>query len=323
LHLPHAPGNIREKLLRIDYAGICTLLPAVVSLLLATNWGGSTYPWNGAIVISLYCVSGFFIIAFVLIEIYVAKEPIIPMRLFLIRNVALTFPSTFFSAFCMLGTIIYLPLYFQIVKGDSATTSGLRMLPFMLFLVVFSMASGIIISKTGRYGVISVLGCAILTMGMGILSLLDLNSSFGKMVGCLIPSGAGLGFTMQTMILIVQAAVPPKEIASVTAGINFFRTIGFVIGVAVMGAVINNSLTSSLGPEASNFASGSIDSLNQAPIEVQNMVRNAYVKALSLAFQVSIAFGGMSLLFVLPLKHIPLKKFLAGDNNNAAAAAVH
>eukprot|EP01112_Ceratiomyxa_fruticulosa_P015842 TRINITY_DN471_c0_g1_i1.p1 TRINITY_DN471_c0_g1~~TRINITY_DN471_c0_g1_i1.p1 ORF type:complete len:585 (+),score=107.14 TRINITY_DN471_c0_g1_i1:141-1895(+) len=320
LHLPHAPGNIREKLLRIDYAGICTLLPAVVCLLLATNWGGSTYPWGGAIVVSLYVVSGVMIIVFVLIEIYFAREPILPMRLFLIRNVALTFPSTFFSAFCMLGSIIYLPLYFQIVKGDSATTSGLRMLPFMLFLVVFSMASGIIITKTGRYGIISISGCAILTMGMGILSLLDINSNFGKMVGCLIPAGAGLGFTMQTMILIVQAAVPPKEIAAVTAGLNFFRTIGFVIGVAVMGAIINNSLADSLGPAAAGFGSGSIDSLSHAPTAIQLMVKNAYVKALALAFQISVVFGGLSFLFVLPLKHIPLKKFLAGENNNAAAA---
>lgn len=166
LNLPHTPGNIKEKLLMIDYFGVATLLPGIVSLLLAVSWGGNQYAWDSAVIISLFAVAAVLVTTFVCAEAFVAKVPIMVMALYKVRNYTLMTTCNFFVGFVMLGTILYLPVYFQVVKGDTATASGLRSLPFMLSLVLFSMLSGLFISKTGMYRFIPAFGAAILTLGM-------------------------------------------------------------------------------------------------------------------------------------------------------------
>eukprot|EP01112_Ceratiomyxa_fruticulosa_P007317 TRINITY_DN1896_c0_g1_i1.p1 TRINITY_DN1896_c0_g1~~TRINITY_DN1896_c0_g1_i1.p1 ORF type:complete len:572 (-),score=128.02 TRINITY_DN1896_c0_g1_i1:164-1879(-) len=309
LKLKSPKGNILEKLKRIDYFGAFTLIPAVVALLLATSWGGNDYAWDSAVVISLYIVAGILAIAFVLIEIYVAHEPIIRMSLLKIHNVAVSFAVAFMIGFCMFGALTYLPLYFQVVKGDDATASGLRLLPFIIANVICSILTGGIVSKTGFTTPFIVIGSAITTLGMGMLALLDLHSSFGQMVGLLIPVGAGVGFSLQTLILTVQASVEKKDIANATAGVNFARSIGMVVGVAAVSAVINNKVFDLLHGNQLLIAMGTnLLLMRQATPDLQIIVQTAYVKGIALAFEVCVAFAGAAFLISLLFKHVRLTR---------------
>jgi len=326
LKLPYEGGNFKAKIKRIDIFGIITLIPAIITSLLAINWGGNKKPWDSPIVIGLFIIAGALIATFIFVQAKVSKEPIIPMRLFRVRNFRVVAIISFAIGFCMFAAFIYLPLYFQLAKGDSATTSGLRMLPMLLGLIIFSMFSGGFITRTGRYRGLPVLGTAILTMGMGILSLLDMNSSFGQMVGCLIPGGVGVGLVMQTMILATQASVEVRDIATATAAVNFFRSIGGVIGVAVSGAVITNSMisqfadSSSYSDMAGQFANLDVSHIDSESSEgLKDFVREAFVKSIDLVFQVCVPFAGVGWIASLFLQQIALPTFLQGRRGPAIA----
>jgi len=308
LHLRKPKGNLWDKLVQIDYLGSATLVSSVILLLLATNWGGSTYPWGGAIVVSLYVVSAILGTAFILIELYVAKQPIIRVRLFKIRNVALSCCIAFFAGFCLFGSFTYLPVYFQVVKGDSATTSGLRLLPLIIANVIVGISGGIFVSKTGRPTIPILVGAAMFVLGMGMLSLLGLHSSFGQMVGLLIPSGVAMGLIIQTLILAVQASVQKIDIANSTSAVTFFRSIGMVVGVACVGAVVTNHVSTNLNHNPVLIElSNDITRLAMQTPAIQLEVRTAFVKAIDLAFQVCIAFAGVGFILSLFLNHRKIK----------------
>eukprot|EP01113_Clastostelium_recurvatum_P044324 TRINITY_DN7474_c0_g1_i3.p1 TRINITY_DN7474_c0_g1~~TRINITY_DN7474_c0_g1_i3.p1 ORF type:complete len:481 (+),score=139.55 TRINITY_DN7474_c0_g1_i3:91-1533(+) len=211
LKVPVPKSNVKEKLKQVDYFGATTLLAAVVALLLALNWGGNDYAWDSPVVIALFVVAGVLAIAFVLIEIFVAKFPIIWMGQFKIRNVAISYAAGFTLGFCMFGALSYLPVYFQVVQNDSATDSGLRLLAIIIPNVIFMIGSGVVVSKTGWITPMPVVGLAILCMGMGILSLLDMHSSFGQMVGILIPTGVGMGLCLQACKDINETKSTPRS----------------------------------------------------------------------------------------------------------------
>lgn len=315
LNLPHTPGNVKEKLMMIDYFGVFTLLPGIVALLLGVSWGGTPeYPWNSSVVISMFVVAGVLIIAFIFAEARLAKHPIMPLPLFKIRNYSLMAGASFFVGFCMLGSMIYLPIYFQLVKGDDATASGLRMLPLMLALVICSMVSGVFIAKTGKYRWVPAFGSGTLTLGMGIMLLLAKDSTFGQLVGILIPAGFGLGWLMQTILLVTQAAVDVKSLATATAAVNFFRSIGGVVGVAVFGAVLNNTVNDQLAanPLTAGHASGGFDlnSVSSAPPMIQAIVVDAFVAGIHNIFVVATPFAGGALICSLFIKFIPLRTFV-------------
>eukprot|EP01112_Ceratiomyxa_fruticulosa_P015890 TRINITY_DN4747_c0_g1_i1.p1 TRINITY_DN4747_c0_g1~~TRINITY_DN4747_c0_g1_i1.p1 ORF type:complete len:597 (-),score=117.73 TRINITY_DN4747_c0_g1_i1:31-1821(-) len=309
LKLPTPTGNIKEKLKMIDFLGVATLIPGVVCLLLATSWGGSTYAWSDPIIWSLYIVAAVVLTGFVLIEHYVAKFPIIPLHLFMIRNYTIAQISTFTVGFVMLGETIFLPLYYQIVQGNTATVSGLQLIPLMFGLIVASVASTTYAAKKNEYKIIPAVGSCIVILGVGLLYRLSPDSSEGQLVGYLIPSGIGLGMVMQIMTLIVQICVPVGDIAAGTASLNFFRAIGGVVGVAIFGAVLNNKVSSYLADHGFQLTgsalSGGIDQLKELPDSIKIIIIQAYSNAIDTLFLLTIPFAGICLIAVLFLKPFP------------------
>jgi len=315
LNLPRKDVKMMDKLKMIDYFGIVTLLPGVVALLLGVSWGGNQYAWDSAVVIAMFAVAGVLIIAFVIAEKFFTKSPIIPLYLFKKRNYTLMSSASFFSGFCMLGTFIYLPIYFQVIKGDDATTSGLRMLPLMLSMVIFSMGSGMLIAKTGKYRWVPFFGGAMLTLGMGILLLLAEDSTFGQLVGLLIPVGVGLGSLIQTTLIVTQASVLHEELATATAAVQFFRSIGGVVGVAAFGAVLNNTLAAQIAktPLLAGH-SGTIDltSIAAAPPFIKELIINAFVVAIHNIYILATPFAACAFLSTIFIKYVPLRKSVGG-----------
>ncbi|KAF9974125.1 hypothetical protein BGZ73_002595 [Actinomortierella ambigua] len=313
LHLPHAGGSMKEKLLRIDFLGSFTLIVGLIMILLPLNWGGSTYPWSDPLIIGLFC-GGFAILGlFCLIEWKQAAEPIIPFHLFRDRTNNAVFVSSLFVGCGMFGMMFFIPIYFQVVKGESATAAGLETIPLIAGLLISSISSGIMVAKWGQIRPFIWGGLALSTIGCGLLGLLKESSSRGATIGILFVPGLGIGMCMQTIMLAIQSSVVPADIAVGTAVATFFRTVGSVMGVAICGTVFNNKLKNSLaGLIAQNPAIiGVISNSDLAGSwgnEIKQQILDSYMDALRLAFLINVPFMGAALLASLFIRHIKLRK---------------
>ncbi|GJJ75913.1 hypothetical protein EMPS_08271 [Entomortierella parvispora] len=317
LHLPHAGGSLKTKLARVDFAGSLSLIAGLVMILLPLNWGGSTYPWDSARVIGLFCAGFVVLLIFCYIEVKVAVEPIIPFRLFKKRTSSAVFATSFFIGMGFFGIMFFMPLYFQIVRQESATSSGLEMLPMIVGLLIASITSGFMVSKWGQYRPFIWTGLVLATTGIGLLTLLNESSNRGEIIGYLFINGLGLGFCMQTVMLAIQSGVETRDIAVATANATFFRTVGSVFGVAISGTVFNNAVKNHLGPiilanPQYDVASVITDPYNvkNFPQALQDQILHGYMLSLRQAFTVCIPFMGAAFLVSLLIRHHKLRKTL-------------
>ncbi|KAG9327041.1 hypothetical protein KVV02_006518 [Mortierella alpina] len=246
LNLPTPAGTLRDKVRRIDFYGSILLLAAVILLLLPLSWGGNKYAWDSGIIIGMLC-AGFIVAAiFIWVEWKVPTEPIVPIHLYKIRNLWSTYGSLFFGGMAFFGILFYLPVYFQVVKQESATVGGLETVPFALGIVITATGSGIWVLKRGTFAFIPALGNAFFVVGAALCVFFERDTPRVATIFILLLCGLGIGCSMQVCTLAVQAAVKPKYMATVTAMVSFVRALGQVFGIAIVGSVFNNKLESSL-----------------------------------------------------------------------------
>ncbi|KAI8606593.1 major facilitator superfamily domain-containing protein, partial [Dissophora ornata] len=313
LHLPHTKSSFRDKIKRVDFLGSISLVCGLVLILLPLNWGGSTYAWNSPIIVGLFCAGVAVLFIFCMIEWKQAAEPIMPFRLFKTRTNVAVFLTCFFMGMGFFAVMFFMPLFFQIVRQESATTAGLEMLPLIVGFLLTSISSGIMVSKWGRYRPFIWVGLALSTVGTGLLTLLNEDSSRGKEIGFLFIHGFGLGLAIQTTMLAILSAVETKDIAVATASATFFRTVGSVFGVAVAGTVFNNAVKNNLAPLIalnSDVAMVIADSYLAPSFgpEMEAQILHAYMLALRSAFRVCIPFMGLAWLSSLMIKHHKLHR---------------
>lgn len=306
LQLPHAKSSHK-----IDYWGMAAMIPAVTSLVLITTWGGTQYDWNSLTIIGLMIAFFAFTAAFIVIE-YKAAEPIIPLALFksktftLAAFVGLTMGAGTFAA------LSYLPTYLQMVSGVSATNSGLLMLPMVGGMFIASIGSGIIISKTGRYKIFPIIGMSLASIGIYLLSTMHADTPQIITSVYMIVVGLGMGFCMQTMVLIVQNAVAAKDVGSATASNNFFREIGISLGVSIFGSVFASRLSNGMAtlgggtPESSEALSPA--AINALPDAIKVPIVEAYVNALAPAFIYLVPIVLLGLIATLFLPNVKLSQ---------------
>ncbi|OZJ06084.1 hypothetical protein BZG36_01115 [Bifiguratus adelaidae] len=298
LKLKSPQGSMKEKLARLDYLGVLSLTACIVCILLAVSWGGTTYPWNSAPIIALFVVGGVLIIV-TAIEIKWAVAPVVPPHFFKMRNPLAAFSTNFFCGFALYGAMYYVPLYFQFIKNESATTSGLETLPFVLGLAVASLIVGQLVTLLGIYRPFIWAGMAMCCIGSALLSLFDVNTSRGEQIGFLLILGIGCGFSMANLALAAQAAVPLKDLATVTTLAAIWRTVGGTIGIAISGTIFSNKLSSTLAQtlpnvtpdELSSILSGSTAALQGLPASQLYDIKHAYAQGLDLVY---LSWGGLS-----------------------------
>jgi EmrB/QacA subfamily drug resistance transporter len=235
---PHEPRPI-------DWLGAATIIGATVPLLLAFSWGGTEYPWNAPQIIALLTLAMVMTALFLFAE-WRAEEPIISLDLFRNRTFVVSVLAMFLVGAGMFGAIMYIPLFMQGVLGQSATASGAILTPMMLSLVAASTIGGQIISRTGRYKWASVSGLTLMGIGMWLQTRMGLDTTAAEAVRNMIVLGIGTGLAMPTFTLAVQNSVSPRQIGAVTAAVQFFRSIGSTIGVALMGTMLTTVLTREL-----------------------------------------------------------------------------
>ena len=240
LRLDHEPT--RGK---VDVLGILTLTPALVAILLATSWGGVSYPWGSGQILGLFAAGAIFLGLFVWVELR-AENPLLPLRLF--RNSIFTWSNVagFGLAMVMFGVLIYVPVYAQGVLGVGATESGLILMPMMLGMIVIGIIAGLLVTKTGRYKEIMLIGVILTSLGLWMLTRLTVNSSEWEMTAAIAVMGAGLGLAMQQYTLVVQNAVSRADLGIGTASLQFFRNVGNTVGIALFGAVMTSGMTQAI-----------------------------------------------------------------------------
>ncbi|KAF8934698.1 hypothetical protein BGZ58_005487 [Dissophora ornata] len=311
LRLPFKRQQLKEQLERIDYAGTCMIIATVICLLLPITWGGTTYAWDSAVIIALFCVFAVLVVILIWVE-SKAVEAVIPPRLFFNKTVSVLFGVNFLTGMSFLGVIFYSPIYFQVVKGVGATSSGLHLMPMVLGLVVASIASGAALSKIRDYRIFIWVGTVMMSIGVGLCMLFDANSGMGQQIGFLLIVGLGIGLILQTCMLAAQAAVEKEDMAVVTALCGFFNSIGGGVGIAMCSALFNNRLETNISkfPEyaldvlAQYNVAQSITAVQDLPPDVKALVVEAYVSAFQFIFKCITPIACMAFLLSLFIRKL-------------------
>ena len=231
------PAHSRHRQHVIDYAGVAALVLAAVPLLLAFSWAGTEYAWSSPQVVGLLAWSTAAWLAFFFIESR-AAEPVINPNLFKNRIFAVSVVATFLVAGGMYGATMYLPLFVQAVVGTSATGAGAVLTPMMVGFIVSSTVGGQVVARTGRYKAPALTGFFVATFGMVLLSRMTAASTSAEVVRNMVVVGLGIGVMMSLFTIVVQNAFPLIRLGEVTAGLQFFRSIGGTVSVAILGTLM-------------------------------------------------------------------------------------
>lgn len=322
------PG-VRQRISHvIDYLGTVLLAGAATCLVLLTTLGGTTYPWSSVQTYGLGVLGVLLIVAFIFVE-RRAAEPVLPLRLFKESVFSVAGVVGFVVGFAMFGAITYLPQYMQVVRGQSPTSSGLQLLPLMAGLLITSMGSGILISRFGRYRMFPIVGTAVMTLGMWLLSHIGVGTPPLQYTASMFVLGVGIGAVMQVLIIAVQNVVPYRDLGVATSGVTFFRSIGGSFGTAVFGAIFANSLTGNLErylagtPVPPGFdakAGASPAALEQLPPAVHDGFIHAYAASLHTVFLAAVPIAALAFLFALFLKEVPLRETASAPDQSQALA---
>ena len=303
---------------KIDYLGAALLAGGLSSIVLFTSLGGTTWPWNSTRIIALIVLAVVALTAFVFVESRV-PEPILPLSLFKNRTFAVTSAVGFIVGLSLFGAVTYLPLYLQIVKGVSPTRSGLQLTPLMLGLLVTSILSGQLITRWGKYRIFPIIGTAVVSVGMVLLSRLGIGTSLWVAALDMVVLGLGLGMVMQVLVLAVQNAVDYQYLGVATSGSTMFRSIGGSIGVSLFGAIFANRLHTELAQRLpANVrlpTTTSPAAIRALPPDVHASYVHALTAALSPVFGVAavVSFAGFVLALFLP--DVPLEAHERGGGN--------
>jgi EmrB/QacA subfamily drug resistance transporter len=282
-HTLNLPSETRPAKVVIDWWGAALLSVWTTALILLITWGGNQFPWSSWATWALGTVAALGLVAFLLVEQRVA-EPIIPLRLFRVLNFSLANAMGFVAGFAMFGGITFLPQFQQFVQGQSATSSGLLLMPLMIAAMVSSLLSGQLISRTGRYKAFPIIGTALLAVGMWLFSTMDVTTTTGVTAAYMVVLGVGMGCLMQTTNLIAQNSVALRDMGAATGSTTFTRTMGGSLGVAVLGALYTHELTRTLA--VGGGAGAASDSSGLTPAALRSLP--APVREL---FQVAVADG--------------------------------
>ena len=309
----HLPKYRTEH--RIDWLGAGLLSVGITSLVLITTWGGGEYAWGSWQIIGLAILSVVTLAVFGFVERRVA-EPILSLELFRNRNFALVSAIGFVLGLAMFGAINFLPLYQQTVQGSSATNSGLLLLPMMLAMMVVSIIAGQVITKTGKYKMFPVIGGLGMTTGMILLSFVDVGTTKLQLALSMAALGLGMGFLMQTTMLIAQNSVEQKDLGVASSTATFFRSIGGSFGVALFGTIfvrhLKDDLTGRLGSTAAETMTsggGQVDPklLQALPAGVKDALFHGIASSLSTVFLWAIPFAAVVAVLALFIREIKLR----------------
>ncbi|KAL5484993.1 hypothetical protein ACEPAI_7635 [Sanghuangporus weigelae] len=332
LHLkPHKKRTVREVASTLDFLGLFLLIGGVVLVLIGFQSAQTAAKrWQAPETISTLVVGGVLLIAGSVNEVYTSKEPIIPPRLFQTRTTTAALISVFLHSMAFFAASYYIPLYFQVL-GSGATMAGVRQLPLSLGSSFMAIASGLTVAKTGRYRPVMWVGWIVMTLGLGLLIMLEEDTSIAKQEIWLLVAGLGVGCLFQPPLIALQAAMPLKDMATSTAAFVLIRTLGGTVGISVGDTIFQSELTDRLANVpgfSSSTSSGITDYTSIQRIQhdsLRQQVTHAFTRSLATIYIVMTPISFVGLLFVLLLREYSLKRTVEraakqGKESDAAAA---
>jgi EmrB/QacA subfamily drug resistance transporter len=314
----------------IDYRGMALLGGSVISVVLLTSWGGTTYAWTSPVIIGLGAATLALGTAWLVSARY-AADPVIPLRLFRSQSFRIACAISLVVGIGMFGAIAYLPTYLQIVTGVSATGSGLLLLPLIGGLLVTSITSGRLIARTGHYKAYPVAGTALAAVGLYLLSTLSVRTSHLASSLYLLVLGLGIGLFLQVMVLIAQNTAAHRDLGAATSSVNFARQVGSSVGVALVGALFIHRLDGQLAARLPASGAGHLSAaqvsaitpqgLAHLAVPLRHVIASAFAAALPPIYAYLIPLLAAAFLLALILREIPLHTRADQDATDAADAA--
>ena len=294
-------ATFMQQLKKFDLEGTALFLPAIICLLLALQWGGSKYAWGNARIIALLVVFVLLICGFIAVQWWKQEDATVPPRVFLNRNVWGSAPLRAMPGASFFVMVYYLPIWFQAVKGASATKSGIMNLPAILGLVIFSMLAGGLVTYFGYYTPFMLLSSVLMAIGAGLLTTFETDTNSAKWIGYQLLFGAGVGFGMQQILVAVQTVLPAEDVPIGTATMMFSQTLGGALFISVGQNVFTNQLIKNLHAVVPDLDSSFV--LSVGATELKNQIEEkflpgvlaAYNLSLTQTFYVSVAAGAVSI----------------------------
>ena len=316
--LPAAATRVHHV---VDYLGTALLAGGLSAIVLATSLGGNSYAWGSPVIVGMGVGGVLLLLAFVFAERW-AREPVLPLRLLANRVFSVTGAVGFVVGFALFGAVTYLPLFLQVVKGASPTGSGLQLLPLMGGLLITSIASGQVITRTGRYKPFPIAGTAVMTLGLYLLSTLSPTSSTPAIFLFMFILGLGLGMVMQVLVLAVQNAVDYSDLGVATSGATLFRSVGGSLGTAALGAIFSNRLSSELKRVSPSGAALHTSTSTQVspkqiaslPMGLRTSYLHAFTNSLNTVFAVASAVAVAAFALSWFIRQLPLRETVASTD---------
>jgi MFS family permease len=308
----------------IDYLGAATLAGGLSCVVLFTSLGGTTFSWHSTEIAVLMVLGVVLLVAFVFVE-RVSTEPILPLELFRNRTFTVCSVIGFVIGLALFGSVTYLPIFLQIVRGQSPTRSGLLLTPMMGGLLITSIVSGRLISRFGRYRPFPIVGTAVMSVGMYLLSRLDVGTETLYTAFAMAVLGLGLGMVMQVLVLAVQNSVDYRNMGVATSGALLFRQVGGSIGIALFGAIFTNGLHTQLAdrlpPRVSIPKTVSPAVVRDLPARLHTVYVDSVAAALHPVFVVATFVALFAFVATWFLRELPLRSGRPTDGQEFTAAA--
>ncbi|MGW9406269.1 MFS transporter [Streptomyces diastaticus] len=308
-----------KREVKVDWLGAFFVVASVCLLLIWVTFAGDKYDWmswqtgvmvGGSVVLALI---------FVLVE-SKAAEPIMPLRLFRNRTITLASLASLFVGIAMFSGTVFFSQYFQLARGESPTMSGVMTIPMIAGIFVSSTASGIIITKNGRWKAWLVSGAVLLTAGLGLLGSIRYDTPYWHIALFMALMGLGVGMMMQNLVLCTQNQVAPSDLGSASSVVTFFRSLGGAVGVSALGAVMATRISdyvkdglTGLGPKAAAAAqqgggsSGGFPDLDAMPAPIRTVFESAYGHGVADVFLIGAPIAALALIAALFIKEVPLR----------------
>jgi EmrB/QacA subfamily drug resistance transporter len=309
LHLP-----VIRRQVHIDYLGATLIVGGVSVLLVWISLAGNNFAWT-SVTSFLLVAAGLVVLALAIyVELRVAREPVIPMRMFRDRTTALATSASILIGVAMFGSTVYLSQYFQLSRGMTPTHAGLMSMNMVLGLAVSSMLTGRIITRTGRWKRFLVGGMAAVIVGLVLLATVDSTTSLWGIGFYMAILGIGLGATMQNLVLAVQNNTAQADMGAASSVVAFFRSMGGSIGVSALGALLSHQVATqvssglaAMGISQDAHQSHAIPDLKTLPGPVRALFEQAFGDATGHLFLVAVPFAVAAFLCVIFIREVPLR----------------